>query len=110
MQFPCSAALCGTLVLLALADQAVADAATGRDLSRGCAVCHGANGIGTAPNNPNLAGQTEFYLIKQMQDFRDGRRENEQMSIIAETLTDEEIRSLAAWYSSIKITVELPAK
>jgi cytochrome c553 len=87
----------------------MADAAAGRELARSGAVCHGANSIGTAPNIPKLAGQSEFYLIKQLQDFRAGRRENEQMRIIAETLTDDEICSLAAWYASIPFAVELPA-
>jgi len=49
-----------------------------------------------------------MYLIKQLQDFREGRREDLQMSIIAEGLTDEDIGDVAAWYSSILATYELP--
>ena len=49
-----------------------------------------------------------MYLTKQLEDFREGRRVNEQMSIMAEGLTDEEIAHLAAWYSAIEITVTMP--
>lgn len=66
------------------------------------------DGVGTNPSIPNIGGQSEMYLVKQLQDFRQGRRQHEQMSIIAEALTDDDVRNLAAWYSSILATYELP--
>ena len=45
---------------------------------------------------------------KQLQDFRAGRREDPQMSIIARDLTDEDIKALADWYGSVLATYELP--
>ena len=56
---------------------------------------------------PNIGGQSAEYLSKQLQEFRSGR-EDPQMSIIGQDLTDEEIKVLADWYASIKATYELP--
>jgi cytochrome c553 len=73
-----------------------------------CAVCHGVNGIGVNPDVPNLAGESPLYLEKQLNAFRSGERKHEQMSIIAQGLSDEDIRDLVAWYSRLKVTVEVP--
>jgi cytochrome c553 len=73
-----------------------------------CAVCHGINGIGVNPDVPNLAGESTLYLDKQLKAFRSGERKHEQMSIIAQGLQDNDIRDLVAWYSSLKVKVELP--
>lgn len=94
--------------LAAIAGPAFSDAQAGRELARGCQVCHGLDGAGTNPSIPNIGGQSEMYLVKQLQDFRAGRRDDPQMTIIAEPLTNEEIRSLAAWYASITATYEMP--
>lgn len=88
--------------LLALAGPAAAqDAEAGKVKSRPCVTCHGANGIGTMPHFPNLAGQKSQYLAQQLYAYRDGRRQNEMMRIIAEPLSDEDIEDLAAYYESL---------
>jgi cytochrome c553 len=97
------------LTLDAAASSTGADAQRGRQIAAStCRVCHGIDGLGTNPTVPHIAGESEMYLIKQLQDFRAGRRENAQMSVVAASLDDESIRHLAAWYSSIKISVTLP--
>lgn len=97
------------LTLDVAASSAGADPQRGREIAASsCRVCHGIDGIGTNPTVPHIAGESEMYLIKQLQDFRAGRRENAQMSVVAATLDDESIRHLAAWYSSIQISVTLP--
>jgi cytochrome c553 len=73
-----------------------------------CAVCHGINGIGVNPDVPNLAGESTLYLEKQLNAFRNGERKHEQMSIIAQGLKEEDVRELAAWYSGLKVSVEVP--
>ena len=85
-----------------------ADAAAGRQKAAICRTCHGLDGVARLPNAATIAGETEIYLAKQLKAFRDGERKDPQMSIIAEGLSDEDIADLAAWYSSIKITVEVP--
>lgn len=85
------------------------------DINRGkakvkavCQTCHGVDGISTQAGVPNLAGQKEDYIIIQLQAFRTSRREHAQMSIIAQMLSDEDIDNVASWYSSIKISPQLP--
>lgn len=85
-----------------------ADAAAGRAKAKACQTCHGIDGLAKQPNVPHLAGESDIYLTKQLKAFRDGERKDPQMSIMAKPLSDEDIANLAAWYSSIKITVTLP--
>ena len=73
-----------------------------------CQNCHGEDGVAVLPGAANLSGQQKEYLIEQLRAFRAGRRQNPQMSVIAKSLTDEDIEQLSDWYSSIKITVEKP--
>lgn len=70
-----------------------------------CVACHGADGNGTAPVNPKLAGQHHEYLVKQLQNFKpksggaDALRPNPVMSAFAAPLTDDDMQNLAAYYS-----------
>lgn len=67
-----------------------------------CASCHGVNGQGGRNETPSLAGQPATYLVRAMQAFRDGSRENDVhhgMGQFAWDLTDAEIRSLADYYA-----------
>lgn len=73
-----------------------------------CQICHGMNGVGTMPMVANLGGQQELYIVAQLQAYRSGKRQHEQMSIIASMLKDEDIENLAAWYSGLKVTIEMP--
>ena len=66
------------------------------------------DGVGTIAGAPNLSGQKYDYLVIQLEAYRDAKRHHPQMSLIAQMLSDEDIRNVAKWYSSIKITVELP--
>ncbi|WP_287879327.1 MULTISPECIES: cytochrome c [Acidovorax] len=86
-----------------------ADAVVGRTKANGaCAVCHGPTGIAMVPNAPNLAGQPAIYLTEQLHNYRSGKRSHEVMTVIAKPLTDAEIDDLAAWYSSLQISVQAP--
>ena len=66
-----------------------------------CVACHGHNGISINNNWPNLAGQKEAYMINQLKDFRDGRRSGAVMPESTQSLSDEDIENLAAFYSSL---------
>lgn len=66
--------------------------------TKGCVACHGQNGRATAPIYPNLNGQWESYLRQQLIAYRSGRRTNVVMNGMAASLTDAEIRTLAAHY------------
>jgi cytochrome c553 len=95
-------------VLMLAGPALAADAARGRDLAGACRVCHGLDGVGTNPTVPNIGGQSAMYLVKSLQDFREGRRVNEQMTIMVEGLSDQDIADLAAWYASIRASFEIP--
>ncbi len=85
------------------------DAAAGKlKAEQTCQTCHGIDGIGITPMAANLSGQQELYLIAQLKAYKSGKRQHEQMSIIAGMLSDKDIENVAAWYSGIKITVEMP--
>jgi len=84
------------------------DLAKGKALSSQCSVCHGKNGIAKDPESSNLAGQSALYLEKAMVDYKKGMRQDRRMSIIAQTLSIEDIKALAAWYSAFEITVTVP--
>lgn len=80
---------------------AAGDAAAGQEKAAVCAACHGADGKAIQPSYPNLAGQHETYLAKQLKDYRDGDRENALMSGQAVNLSDQDILDLSAYYSSM---------
>jgi cytochrome c553 len=73
-----------------------------------CQTCHGLDGVAVLPGAANLSGQQKEYLREQLRAFRSGSRQNPQMSVIAKSLTDDDIEKLAEWYASIKLTVEMP--
>ena len=89
-------------VLLAMSGSVIADDAdAGKDKAVSCAGCHGANGISSNPLWPNLAGQKDGYLAKQMKAFRDGTRNDPMMSPISMPLSDADIDNIAAYYSGL---------
>jgi cytochrome c553 len=93
--------LFGALLASAGTSLAAGDAAAGKAKAAVCAGCHGANGISGNPMWPNLAGQKDAYLIKQMKAFRDGTRSDPMMTPMAKPLSDADIENLAAYYSSL---------
>jgi cytochrome c553 len=100
----------GMLAVLALAAAAPCSAA---DIAKGgkiaamkCAMCHGLDGQAKLPGAPNLAGQVEQYLTAQLKAFHDGARKNEMMSLVAPTLSDEDMADLAAYYAAIEVKIE----
>ncbi|MER0237339.1 cytochrome c [Fulvimarina sp. MAC8] len=87
-----------------------ADPAAGREKAGQCATCHGKDGIATAPDAPNLAGMSAIYTSAQLKAFKAGERQHQQMSIIAQSLSEDDIADLAAWYETIEVTATLPAE
>lgn len=78
------------------------DAAAGKGKSMMCSACHGAAGISAVPMYPNLAGQKEAYLAKQLKDFKAGRRNDPTMKGMVAALTETDMDNLAAYYASLK--------
>jgi len=90
------------LLATALAQQSLAgDVEAGRAKAALCASCHGPEGNSQNDLWPNLAGQQERYLMKQLRDFREGARSDPLMAPMAKPLTDEDIADLAAYFASL---------
>jgi cytochrome c553 len=79
-----------------------ADVDAGKAKSVVCASCHGPAGISSNPMWPNLAGQQEMYLVKQIKAFRDGDRKDPMMAPMVAALSDDDIANLAAYYAAQK--------
>jgi cytochrome c553 len=67
-----------------------------------CAACHGADGIGTAPANPNLAAQGRDYIAAQLAAFKSGVRPSPIMQGMAAGLTPEDMLAVGAHYEAQK--------
>ena len=70
----------------------------GATLALNCTMCHGAQGI-SASSSPNLAGQYPEVVIKQLRDYRAGKRSSSIMEAIAKSLSDRDVEDLAAYYA-----------
>jgi cytochrome c553 len=80
---------------------AKADAAKGQAISTQiCGACHTADGSRGSPANPIIAGQHPEYLVKQLGEFKSGKRNNPIMKGFASALSDDDMRNVAAFYTS----------
>jgi cytochrome c553 len=94
-----------TALLVALlatsgAAASAADVEAGRRKSAPCATCHGPDGNAVLPGTPSLAGQPTFFTHWQLIKYRDGRRQDPQMSPFAQNLSDADMGDLAAFYAA----------
>jgi cytochrome c553 len=83
-----------------------APAAAKPDLAKGeatstnvCAACHSADGSRGSPANPIIAGQHPEYLVKQLEEFKSGKRDNAVMKGFASTLSTADMKNVAAFYA-----------
>ena len=104
------ASLIGAAALAALSLSAHAQAVK-PDLGKGaasfgqvCAACHAADGNSVIGANPKLAGQHPEYLVKQLTEFKSGKRANAVMSGMSAALSDEDMRNIGFWLASQKPT------
>ena len=96
-----------TLALTAITGSGLAagDPAAGQTKSMVCSACHGADGNSSNSDYPSLAGQVPGYIAQQLANFKSGIRINTIMGGMAQTLTEEDMANLDAWYSSQQPTV-----
>lgn len=67
-----------------------------------CAACHGPDGNSMIPANPKLAQQHPEYLVKQLKEFKSGKRANAIMSGMVASLSEDDMRNIAYWLASKK--------
>ena len=84
-------------------------AAAKPDLAKGeasygpvCAACHAPDGNSAVPANPKLAQQHPEYLLKQLQEFKSGKRANPIMTGMVAALSDDDMKNIAAWLGAKK--------
>lgn len=70
-----------------------------------CAACHGADGNSAIALNPKLAGQHPEYLLKQLKNFKEGKRANPVMSGMVANLSPEDMQGLATYFAAKKQTL-----
>jgi len=106
-----AAALAAPALPAAAADAAPAPAASKApakpDLAKGeatygtvCVACHAADGNSTIAANPKLAQQHPEYLVKQLKEFKSGKRPDPVMQGMAAMLSDDDMRNVSWWLAS----------
>lgn len=96
-------ALCAVPALAAEAAKPAfkADPAKGAQLAAACGACHTSDGSRGAPANPILQGQHPEYIVKQLVEFKAGKRKNAVMQGMAATVaTEDDMKHIAAFYAS----------
>lgn len=76
------------------------DIEAGKEKAQICASCHGVDGNAVLPIYPNLAGQNWRYLYIQLKDFKEGRRNNNTMSPLAQMLSREDMINIANYFAA----------
>ncbi len=97
-----AASICGALV--GQAGTAAGNAEAGATKAAMCQACHGANGNSTNPQFPSLAGLGDDYIVEQLQEFKEGKRNNPIMMPMAAPLSADDMADLAAYFSSLPNT------
>jgi cytochrome c553 len=96
------AATVGASALAAEAEHAApkADPAKGQaTVTAVCGACHTSDGSRGSPANPILQGQHPEYLTKQLVEFKSGKRDNPIMKGMSATLSEDDMRNVAVFYS-----------
>ena len=88
------------LTVIGTTVQAAGDAEAGQAKAATCVACHGVDGNSAVPTFPKLSGLGHKYLLKQMQDIRDGRRPVALMAGQVDNMTDQDLSDIAAFYDS----------
>lgn len=111
-----SLALIASLALLNLPARAQdkgGDAAAGAKKNAMCIGCHGIEGYQASfpevHKVPKIGGQNEKYLVAALNAYKKGERKHPSMRGIAETLTDQDIADLSAFYAAQAPKTEAPA-
>jgi cytochrome c553 len=84
-----------------MTDPGQASVGNGATLAMNCTMCHGARGTSPA-NTPHLAGQPASSTYKQLRDYASGHRQSAIMQPLVASLSDQDMRDLAAYYASLE--------
>ena len=87
------------VLALAFAYAHAGNADAGKEKSRVCGTCHGADGNSAAPDFPRLAGQHTDYMVQAMKDYKSGARKNPIMQPQVANLSVRDMEDIAAYYA-----------
>ena len=76
------------------------NATTGQGKAAACGACHGMDGNSTDPQYPKLAGQSEQYIVHQLENFKSGKRQNPIMLGMATPLSEQDMHDVGAYFAS----------
>jgi cytochrome c553 len=76
------------------------DPKAGQAKAAACGACHGMDGNSTDPQYPKLAGQSEQYIVLQLESFKSGKRQNPIMLGMATPLSEQDMHDIGAWFAS----------
>ena len=76
------------------------DATAGQAKAAACGACHGMDGNSTDPQYPKLAGQSEQYIVHQLENFKSGKRQNPIMLGMATPLSEQDMHDIGAYFAS----------
>lgn len=94
----------GFACLATAADAGQGDAALGKPLVYTCGGCHGVTGYKNAYPNyhvPRIAGQNYDYIVAALTEYKKGERSHPTMRAQGESLSDADIKNIAAYLSSL---------
>ena len=99
---PRAVAWIAVLAILAVSDAGAqqGSAEAGRTKAATCGACHGADGNSVTPEWPSLAGQSEAYIVRQLQAYRDKQRPDVGMQQFAATLSEQDMHDIGAHYAA----------
>ncbi|HMY99116.1 MAG TPA: cytochrome c [Burkholderiaceae bacterium] len=95
-----AAALASSVAANEAKPAAKADPAKGQVTAQVCSACHAIDGSRGVSANPILQGQHADYLVKQLTEFKSGKRDNAIMKGMATPLSDEDMKNVAAFFAS----------
>lgn len=78
---------------------------------KACTICHSAEDkVGRDAYYPRIAGKPQGYIFNQLRNFRDGRRYYQPMVILLENMSDEYLREIAQYFSSLQLPYPDPER
>lgn len=93
--------LCAAFALTPATEAHALDKSALQDVVLQCETCHGLGGISEDNGIPNLAGLKEQFILRQLRDFRSGKRRHGEMHDMGGHLTDEEMKAAAQYFSKL---------
>jgi len=96
----CLVAMAAMAACLVTGAHAATDTARGEELVQAkCFICHGANGESSSPAFPRLAGQNAAYVVRQLGDYKAGKRKSTTMQPMVEDLSADDMKALGSFFA-----------